>query len=281
MPCVGTPGTRAVRSFPPVGVAVATALLAALLLAAVAPGLLSGSEPDIVNVDHVLQPPGPDHWFGTDQYGRDVFSRVVHGTRTSVAVGLAATFLGLTVGCALGAIAGYVGGAVDGIISWLIDVLLSFPALLLALSIIAALGTGSVKAAIAIGIALVPVYARLLRSEVLSIRQRTYVEAGRAAGSSEMSILARHVLPNAAGPVAVLTTISFGGVMIAASTLSYLGLGPQPPSPEWGTMLTDGQQYIDRAWWIPTFPGLTLLAAVLALNVLGQHLRGRHDRGSR
>jgi peptide/nickel transport system permease protein len=258
-------------------VALALLYLALLLVCIAAPGVVAPGEPTKVVLADRLSAPGAGHLLGTDQYGRDVLLRIVHGSRVSLLTAVAATLVAGAVGTSLGVVAGFLGRSVDALVMWVIDVMLTFPAFALALAIVAALGTGTTKVVLAVGVALVPLYARMARAEVLSLRERPFVEAARASGCTTSSLLWRHVLPNAAPPVLVLSTICLGSVLLAASSLSFLGLGPAPPSPEWGAMLADGRRFIGRAWWIPMFPGLAILLTVLSVNVVGQWLRERSD----
>ena len=256
-------------------VVLSLAFLALLAVCVVAPGLVAPGDPGAVNTRAGLESPSLGHLFGTDQYGRDVLLRVVHGARVSILAGVIATVLAVVVGSAMGLLAGFTGRRTDTVISWLVDVMLAFPAFLLALAIVAALGTGTTNVAIAIGIAYIPFYARVVRAEVLSVRERLYIEAARASGTTTRRTLWRHVLPNVAGPILVMATVGVGTVLLAAAALSFIGLGPAPPSPEWGALITDGRRFIEHAWWISVLPGVTLLITVLAVNITGQWLRER------
>lgn len=266
---------RPLRKSP--SVLVAFGFLALLGVCLLVPGLVRPGDPTAVDLADRLRAPGAGHLLGTDQYGRDILVRIVHGARVSLLAAVGATLLAAAVGTAIGVVAGFVGRSVDAVAMWLVDVMLTFPAFTLALAIVAALGTGTGKVVLAVGIALVPLYARMARAEVLSLRERPYVEAARASGTSTAGILVRHILPNAVQPLLVLATICLGTVLLAASSLSFLGLGAEPPSPEWGSMLADGRRFISRAWCIPLFPGLVLLLTVLAVNVVGQWLRERSE----
>jgi peptide/nickel transport system permease protein len=206
---------------------------------------------------------------GTDNIGRDVFARFLYGGRLSLWVGLLAIAIGATVGIFVGSLAGFYGGWLDAASSWLADVLLSFPDILLALAIIAVLGPGLVNAMFAIGVAFIPSFVRLTRSNVLAIREMEYVQAARAIGTSDARILLRHILPNALRTLLVLLTLGIGSAILAGAALSFLGLGAQPPTPEWGAMLNAGQKYIRQAWWITVFPGMGIFLTVLAINLIG------------
>lgn len=253
-----------------VGDLAALLLLALLAVAVLAPSLLSRFDPLAAADGQGLLGPSTVHWFGTDYLGRDVYSRVVHGTRTSLGASAVAVAVGLAGGLALGIVSGYLGGWVDTAISRLIDVLLSVPGLLLSMVIIVALGFGAMNAAIAVGISSIANFARVTRSEVLSVRTSSYVEAAQHQGSSRKRTLLRHVLPNAAGPVASLIPLQFGGAIVWISSLSFLGFGAVPPAPEWGLLVAEGRQYLLSAPWLLLAPGAVIVATVLSAS----HLHG-------
>jgi peptide/nickel transport system permease protein len=209
--------------------------------------------------------------------GRDVFSRVLVGSQISLQLGLISIALGLVPGVALGLIAGYIGGITDAVLSRLVDAMLAFPSILLALVIIAALGPNLRNVMIAVGIGTVPLYARLVRGSVLSIKQLPYVEAARVLGNPPLRIMLRHVLANAYAPIVVLSTLQVGHAILIGSGLSFLGLGAQPPTPEWGLMSAEGRDVLRRAWWISTFPGIAILSVVVACNLVGDGLRSALD----
>ena len=224
-----------------------------------------------------LVPPSAAHLLGTDQYGRDLLSRVIYGSRTALMSILVADGLALVLGSALGLVAGFYAGRVDSLVMRLMDVLLAFPYLLLALIIVAALGPSLLNSMIAIGIVYTPQYARLIRGQVLAVKAQDFVQAAQALGASRMRVMLRHVLPNSFTPVLVMATLQAGAVVVETSGLSFLGLGAQPPSPDWGATLADGQGYFLTAWWIATFPGLAILIVVLGFNLLGDALRDHFD----
>lgn len=254
---------------------VSALVVAALVVLLVFPGLVAPYSPDTNDVAHTFAPPGGAHLFGTDQLGRDVFSRVVYGARSSVVTGLVATGIAVASGSLLGLTAAAGSRFVDSLIMRLTDVWLAFPEVLLALLVIALIGTGSGQVAVAIGIAAAPYYGRLVRGQALAVIQSEYVEAAMILGVPPWRYLARHVLPNVGGPVVVLASLGVGTAVSAAAGLSLLGLGPLPPAPDWGVMLAEGQEYLSNAWWIAVFPGLGLVAVVLSATLLGRSLQAR------
>lgn len=266
--------TNALRSTP-AGVWIAVAILAFLVLAAVAPSLLARQDPYIIDPAGAFTPPNPEHLFGTDQNGRDLFSRVIAGTGQSLLLGLAATAIGLVLGGLLGITAGVSGRWLDSAICRFVEILFAFPGLLLALIVIAVSGTGVVTAAIAVGIGTAPGYARMLRTQTLQVIAAPYVETARSLGRSRAHILWRTIIPNVIRPLFVLATLGVGQAIVWASSLSFLGLGAQPPAAEWGAMLSDGRNYIQIAWWIAAFPGIFITLAALTTTVVGRHLQQR------
>jgi len=256
---------------------VGLAITLLFLLLTVAAGVIAPYDPYDQDLSAALSPPSPEHWFGADQYGRDVLSRVMHGTRTALLAVVVADGLALLLGCGMGLVAGFFGGRVDAVVMRLVDVLLAFPYLLLALIIVAALGPGLTNSMIAIGIVYTPQYARLIRGQVLAVRHADYVRAARALGAARLRIMLRHVLPNSFTPILVMATLQAGSVIVETAGLSFLGLGAQPPSPDWGALLADGQSYFLTAWWIATFPGLAIFVVVIGFNLLGDALRDQFD----
>jgi peptide/nickel transport system permease protein len=206
---------------------------------------------------------------GTDGIGRDNFTRFLYGGQLSLRVGVVGVTVGALLGITLGLISGYFGGWLDSFVSWFTDVLMAFPDILLALAIIAILGPGITNAMLAIGIAFVPSFMRITRSSVLSLREMTYVEAARALGSSDTRILVKHILPNSMRTLLVLITLGLGSAILAGAALSFLGLGAQPPTAEWGAMLNAGMKFVRQAWWLTVFPGLGIFLAVLSINLIG------------
>jgi peptide/nickel transport system permease protein len=258
------------------GVVTAAGFLMLVLVASVVPGLLAG-DPLAADPLHVLEAPSGQHWFGTDQLGRDVFDRVVHGARHSLTIGVTATTIAVTAGVLLGLIAGLAHKLADEVLSRSFDALSAFPLLLLALLFIAIAGTGTVSLVVAIGIATMPHYARVIRSQTFVVRRAGYVTQAVAFGGSRARLVVRHVLPNVLGPIPILAMIGLGEAVLAAAGLSFLGMGPQPPSPEWGAMLSDGRGYLSIAWWASVLPGLAVTLTVISLTVVGRHLQRRFE----
>ena len=247
-------------------------LIATIALIAILAPFMAG-DPTAQSIINALQPPSADYWFGTDEFGRDIFSRVVYGTRPALFVGLLSVVVSLCVGVPLGMLAGFRGGWLDTVISGIVDVMLSFPALLLALMIVTLVGSGLFVLVLAIGVAHVPIFVRLARSSTLLIRELDYVAASRSFGGKARHILLQHVLPNIVGPLIVMATLSIGGAIREEAALSFLGLGIQPPQPSWGNLIRDGVTTILEAPWLALIPGLCLTFSVLAFNILGDAVR--------
>ncbi|NEA63397.1 ABC transporter permease [Streptomyces sp. SID12488] len=260
------------------GLLVSVLVVVLVVLAAFWPGLFTSQDPLRGVPSQNFSSPSGTHWFGTDELGRDLFSRVVHGAQLSLKATLIAVAVAFVVGGLIGLVAGFVGRWVDDVLMRFVDVLLSIPALFLSLALVTALGYGTVKVAVAVGAASVAAFARVTRAEVLRVRQAVFVEASRSCGSRWYSVLGRHVLPNAAGPVMVLATLDFGTSVLAVSSLSFLGYGAPPPAPEWGTLIADGRNYLGNAWWLTALPGLAIAATVLATNRIARALDGEWSR---
>lgn len=252
-------------------------MVVGLVLVAALAGLIAPYDPIANNVRAALQPPSAYYLFGTDRFGRDVFSRVVYGSRESLWVALASVLLSASAGVTLGLLAGYFGGWIDDVIGRIMDVLFSFPALLLAIGVAAMLGPGRENAILAIAIVYAPLFGRVVRGPVLVERGKEYVEAARLLGASSPRILLRHVFPNVLSPLIVQATITFSHAILTESYLSFLGLGIQPPYPSWGTMLQENRTFLETAPWTSIFPGLAIMLSVLAFNLLGDGIRDALD----
>ncbi|MGW0811007.1 ABC transporter permease [Nonomuraea sp. NPDC002799] len=253
------------------------AFLVLLALAVAAPGLLTGVDPLAADPLGALAAPGGGHWFGSDHLGRDVLARVVHGARHSISIGLAATALGVTCGVLLGLAAGLSPKWLDEALARSFDVLSTLPELLLALLVVAITGPGIVNVILAIAVAQVPNYARVVRAQTFVVRRSGYVEQAVTFGRSRLAITTGHVLPNVLGPIPVLATIGLGTAVIASSGLSFLGMGPQPPAAEWGAMLSEARNYLRVAWWEALFPGAAITLTVVCLTVVGRRLQRRFE----
>ena len=243
-----------------------------LLMAAFAP-LLERYDPIAISVSERLRAPSDAHLFGTDDFGRDIFSRVIDGSRLAVKLGVLSVAVAASGGVALGLLAGYYRGWVDTLISRVLEIMLAFPDLLFAIAIVAILGPGLENLIIALGLFGWPGYARIVRGSVLSAARREYVEAARTIGASATRIMVRHILPNVVAPVIILSATRFGGALLAGSGLSFIGLGVPIPQPEWGAIMATGRDYLATAWWITVFPGMLIMLAVLGVNLLGDGLR--------
>jgi len=273
-----TPSAMATRRFLQSRSALAGGfVLLLIVLGALLAPLLSPYDPLRILPGGGLEDPSPRHPMGTDRFGRDVLSRILWGGRTTLPVGLVSVSIAATVGVSFGLLAGYRGGWVDAVIMRLVDLMLAFPGILLALFIIAILGGNLLNLMIAVGIASIPDYLRLTRGMVLSAKEQEFVLAARALGYREVNIMFRHILPNVIGPLVVMATLRIAGAIITASALSFLGLGVQPPTPEWGKMLAEGQEFIAYAWWVTFFPGLAIMLTVFSINLLGDGLRDALD----
>jgi peptide/nickel transport system permease protein len=258
-------------------------VLAFLALAAAGPWIVPYPEDarGAVHLERKLLPPSSAHWFGTDEVGDDLYTRVVLGARVSLRIGLVITSVGALIGVPLGVVAGYVGGAVGEVIMRVTDMFLSVPSLVLALAVVGALGPGILNAVIAISLVWWPGYVRLVEGKTLALRQEIYVEAARALGSGRVRIVFLHVLPNALSPIIVKASMDMGTAILTAAGLGFIGLGAQPPLPEWGAMISHGRNYLPTWWWYSAFPGLFIYLTVLGFNLLGDGLRDLLDPKSR
>jgi peptide/nickel transport system permease protein len=258
-------------------------VLVGVVLAALLAPALTPFDPLVQDISQRLKPPGwvsPEgraHWLGTDHLGRDILGRILYGARIALVVGLAAVAIAGVLGLVIGLVSGYFGGWIDDLFMRLADVQLAFPFILLAITVVAVLGAGFRNVIIVLGVAGWMVYARLVRGEVLALREKEFIAAARALGVPNRTIIPRHVLPNVLTPVIVVATFSVATNIITEASLSFLGLGVEPSIPTWGAMLSDGRAYMGRAWWLTTLPGLAILVTVLAINQLGDWLRDRFD----
>ncbi|MDN5977122.1 ABC transporter permease [Acidipropionibacterium jensenii] len=255
-------------------------VLALAVIAALFPRLLSHVDPLYADPAVSLHAPSTAHWAGTDLQGRDVYSRIIHGARYSLSIGLGATMLGLFAGLVLGILASTGPRWLDYTVGRAIDILAAFPEVLLALLFIALTGPGVPNLIVAIGIAGIPKYARLVRTQVLQTRQSGYVEQARTFGVTGVRSLLRHILPNALGSLPIIATIALGEAIVSSAGLSFLGLGPQPPAPEWGLMISESRDYLRHAWWLGVFPGAAVTTVVIAATALGRTLQARYERRS-
>ena len=244
-------------------------LLILILIAVFAPQLAI-SDVNQAQPTEVFQAPSLRHPMGTDNIGRDIWSRFVYGGRISMIAGLFAMLIGTILGSMLGIIAGFYGSWIDSILSWVSEVLMAFPGILLALSIMAILGPGLLNVIVAVGIASIPQFMRMARSSVMKTKEMVYVEAARSIGATDFRILFRHILPNIIRPLIVLATLGIGSAILEGASLSFLGLGAQPMTPEWGSMLSAGRQYLRNAWWVSVFPGIGIFLAILSINLIGE-----------
>ncbi|QRG70626.1 ABC transporter permease [Brevibacillus choshinensis] len=258
-------------------VSVAGFIVAFLIICAAAPQWVAPYSPTAIDPANLLQPPSSSHLFGTDYFGRDVFTLVIYGSRDSLLIGFASVLVGGLTGAALGTISGYVGGWVDLVIMRLIEVLMTIPGILLALAIAAATGPSTINVVLAIAAGTIPRYARVMRSQILTVKNRAFVLASRSIGSSPVRIFFKHVLPNSTAPFLVMATIGMGTSILTGSGLSFLGLGVIKEIPDWGAVLSQGRGYLTVAWWVCTFPGLAIALFVLSVNIIGDRIRDAFD----
>lgn len=254
------------------GAMIGITLLVFLLFTAIAAPLITWVDPTGVDPTAAFLPPVRQHLMGTDNIGRDVWARFAFGGRISLQVGLIAMAISSTIGTLVGIVAGFYGGWTDSILSWFTEVLMAFPGILLALAVIAVLGPGLINVMIAVGIGSIPSFMRLSRGSVLSVKETDYVLSSRALGNSDWGMMRMHVLPNIMRPILVLLTLGIGGAILEGAALSFLGLGAQPPTPEWGLMLSQSRGFLREAWWMSIFPGLGIFLTILAINLLGDGL---------
>ncbi len=248
-----------------------------LIICSLVPSLIAPYGFDDQNLQDKFISPNGQHWFGTDDYGRDIFSRVVYGARISMTIGIVSVAISSVLGTALGCISGYYGGRVDNLIMRIIDIMLAIPNILLAMSLVAMLGTSFINLIIAIGIGTVPEYSRIVRASILSEKEQEYIEAARSIGASDFRIIMKHILPNCLAPIIVQSTLSIAISILSAASLSFIGLGVAPPTPEWGSMLSSGRPFIRDYWYVVTFPGLAIVLSVLSFNMFGDGLRDALD----
>ena len=270
--------SRSFHSWNP-GLLVGLAIVGLFIAMAMFPGFFSSQDPAGLRLEHRLSPPSAANWFGTDGVGVDVYSRVVHGARTTLATIVIVLGIAIFVGVGLGSVSGYLGGWIDGLLMRVADVFLAFPPLILALATNAVLGRGLQQTMFAVAFLWWPAYARLVRSQVLAVRKLEFVESARAIGATELRIVRRHVLPNVIDPVIVRASLDAGFVALTAASLSFLGLGAQPPTPEWGRMVAEGQKFLLDQWWVAAFPGLALFVLVIGFNLIGEALSNRMHTG--
>lgn len=254
-------------------------ILSIVVFAAIFAGVIADYETVAIaqNLGDRLQGPSAQYWLGTDEFGRDIFARLIHGARVSLLVGVLSVGISIIIGGAMGAIAGYYGGRLDDIIMRVMDIFLAVPSILLAIAIVSALGASLMNLMLAIAISNIPTFARVVRASVLSIRDQEFIEAAHAIGASDARIIFRHIIPNSLAPVIVQGALGVAIAILSTAGLSFIGLGIQPPEPEWGSMLAGGRQYLRHAWHVTTFPGLAIMITILALNLLGDGLRDALD----
>lgn len=266
--------TRLVKS--PLAILGATIVFVFAFTAIFAPWLAT-HDPALIVLANRLQPPSPQHWLGTDDLGRDVFSRLVYGARVSLMVGIGVVAIRALIGVLVGLVSGYAGGTVDALLMRITDVFIAFPGILLALAIMAIWGTGLINVVIALSVVGWPQFARLVRAEVLSLRERDYVQAGRALGGNAVRLVSRHIFPNVLPIIVVYTSLNISAPIIAEAALSFLGLGIQPPEVSWGSMLSSAHRYMRVAWWLATFPGIAITVSVIGFNLFGDAVRDALD----
>lgn len=252
-------------------------IIVLLLITAIFAPYIAPYDPVDQNILARYKGPSAEHWLGTDEMGRDILSRIIHGSRISLTVGILSVSLAMVIGVTLGLMAGYYGGLIDMLVMRFMDIMLAFPAIILAIAIVAILGPKLQNAMIAIAIINIPRFARIVRSSAISLKESEFIKAAKALGAGDVKILLNHLLPNAMAPLIVQTTLSIATAILEAAALSFLGLGAQPPLPEWGAMLSDARSALQKAPWVATFPGLAIIFGVLGFNLLGDGLRDALD----
>jgi peptide/nickel transport system permease protein len=252
-------------------------IISVLILSAIFADVIAPYHFDDQDLMRTLQSPSREHILGTDNFGRDILSRIIYGSRISLQVGFIAVGISLIVGGVLGAVAGYYGGRLENVIMRGVDILMAIPSILLAISIVASLGPGLRNVMIAVGISTIPTYARIVRASVITIKDQEFIEAARAVGANDLRIIVKHIMPNAMAPLIVQGTLGVANAILSAAGLSFIGLGFQPPTPEWGAMLSQGRQFIRDYWHMTTFPGLAIMTTIFGLNLLGDGLRDALD----
>lgn len=274
-----TTATRKTRRKPRVQLdfAIGLTILAVVLAAAVAAPLIAPYDPVKQDYGALLQPPSSAHWFGTDHLGRDVASRVIHGSRIALTVGVAIVFIQMVIGVTLGLLSGYFRGAVDNLLNAVTDVMLAIPTIVLVITVAGFLGSGLRNVIIALGVVGWRAFARIVRADTLAARERQYVDAALATGASNPRVMFRHILPNVAGSIIVYGSLATAMAILWAAALSFLGFGAQPPTPDWGYMVAEGRNYMRQAWWMTAFPGGAIMLTVLAFNLVGDGLRDLLD----
>jgi peptide/nickel transport system permease protein len=259
------------------GAMVGLVIVCIFVFSAIFAPIIAPYDPLDSNLEMSLKGHSLDHPLGTDEQGRDILSRIIWGGRVSLAIGVVAVLIAMLMGVFIGVLAGYVGGKIDNVLMRFMDILIAFPGILLAMAIVSALGPSTINLMIAIGIYSVPMFARVIRSSVLSVKEMEFIEAARAVGVSHFKIVLTHVLPNCIGPFLVLATLRVATAILAGAGLSFLGMGPQPPTPEWGAMLSSGRTYLRAAPWVATYPGFAIMFVVLGFNILGDGIRDALD----
>jgi peptide/nickel transport system permease protein len=271
-PAGGRAGSRLRSVLRRPGLVLAVLFVLFVIVSAIAPGRFTSYDPDATSPVEKLSAPSGKHWFGTDELGRDLYSRVLHGSTLTIEATLGAVVIAVIVGLAFGVLAGFFGGWVDAVLMRIVDVMLAIPRLLLALTIVTALGFGMLPIAVAVGVGIVPGFARITRAQVLTITSLPYIEAARSGGASWLRVLGRHILPNAWGPVLVLAVLDFGVAILAISALSFLGFGAAPPAAEWGTLISQGRNYLITSPWLTLLPGIFVGLVVFSLNHISKSL---------